>query len=118
MSFELRPYQLEAVETLFHDSGSRRVLCVMPTASGKTLCFLEILKRAPEKKTLIILNRVELFDQTMRNLREVFPHEKIREYCGSRRKQYHDAKFTIALIQSIVKTKASFKFDQVFLDEV
>jgi DNA repair protein RadD len=63
----LRPYQEKAVEDVrqaFSD-GSKRVLLVAPTGSGKTVCFAYIVANGVARGTriLILAHRQELLDQ-------------------------------------------------------
>lgn len=75
MAEELRPYQQkivnEAFESLNGDSNS--VLLQMPTGTGKTHVFAEIVRKwtrvyEPRKKVLIIAHRVELIEQIISRL--------------------------------------------------
>lgn len=61
---KLRPYQLEAVrrvEAEWRDHVS--TLIVMPTATGKTVTFAEIVKRAFPRRALVLAHREELIFQ-------------------------------------------------------
>lgn len=63
---DLRPYQAEAVEAVYgawHEF--RRVLMVLPTGTGKTICFAHIAAReaAVGRRTLILAHRDELIRQ-------------------------------------------------------
>lgn len=66
---ELRPYQADCIEAL-RDSlrrGARKALVVMPTATGKTVVFAEIITRhlhtVPTGHALILAHRTELLRQ-------------------------------------------------------
>lgn len=104
----LRPYQKEAVESLVEEK--RQALCVIPTGGGKTEIFIDILNKTQHLKSLVVLNRVDLLDQTVKRL-----DRPIRIFCGSRVKDQRDSAITVATIQSILKS--DFQFDQIFLDE-
>jgi len=67
----LRPYQQDTVNALsvgfkFHE---RQIMCA-PTGSGKTVMFSEIVRRAAERftKVLVLTDRIELFKQTFKAL--------------------------------------------------
>ncbi len=68
----LRPYQsslIDAVRSSYR-GGNQRVLVVAPTGSGKTVMFCHIAQQAREnrKRTMILVHRAELLDQTSRTL--------------------------------------------------
>ena len=53
---QLRDYQVECIDALLEGSLEDHVLAALPCGAGKTEIFMEILKRTPEKKSLIIFN--------------------------------------------------------------
>lgn len=69
---KLRPYQQEAIDKIFTEwrNGKRSVLFQMPTGTGKTVIFSEIVRRghAQQKHILIIAHRIELIDQIVSKL--------------------------------------------------
>lgn len=76
MSEKLRPYQLKivnkALETVKHENSA--VLVQMPTGTGKTHVFAEIVRKwtnyyEPNKKVLILAHRKELIDQIIDRLK-------------------------------------------------
>ena len=71
---ELRPYQLEAIETLRERvrQGHRRLLLQAPTGSGKTQIAAEVIRCANDKQssTLFLAHRRELVFQAEAKLRE------------------------------------------------
>lgn len=64
---ELRPYQKEAVQAVETEwnSGHKKTLLVLPTGTGKTICFATVAKNAVQtgKKVLILAHRDELLNQ-------------------------------------------------------
>jgi superfamily II DNA or RNA helicase len=69
----LRPYQshaLAAIRAEF-EAGSRAVVAVSPTGSGKTVLIAEITRRAVARggRVLVVVHRRELARQTVRHLR-------------------------------------------------
>ena len=70
----LRPYQHESIKQLRDGfkSNRRQVLC-LPTGAGKTVVFSEMARLAATKgtQTLVLTDRLELFDQTFKSLARV-----------------------------------------------
>jgi DNA repair protein RadD len=69
---QLRPYQQQLVTDirLQYQLGHRSVLTVMPTGSGKTVCFSYIANQASRKgnRVLVLVHRSELLDQASRSM--------------------------------------------------
>ena len=76
----LRPYQIEGINKIFNQwtkwneqkENKRSILFQMPTGTGKTVLFNEIVKRGFEKerKILIVVHRIELVEQITKKLSE------------------------------------------------
>jgi len=71
----LRPYQTDAINAAsVAFKESHRVLLTMPTGSGKTVTFSEIVKRSIARnifgKVFLVFNRTELLRQSVRTLQE------------------------------------------------
>jgi superfamily II DNA or RNA helicase len=68
----LRPYQQQLITDirLQYQLGHRKVLAVLPTGAGKTVCFSHIAQFAARKgnRVLIAVHRQELLDQACRAL--------------------------------------------------
>lgn len=64
---ELRPYQIEAVEAILNQwrEGIKKTLLVLPTGTGKTIVFAEVIRRAILEggRVLILAHREELLQQ-------------------------------------------------------
>lgn len=64
---ELRPYQQEAKQAVFHewDTGNRKTLLVLPTGCGKTVVFAKITEECVRsgERVLILAHRGELLEQ-------------------------------------------------------
>jgi DNA repair protein RadD len=69
---QLRPYQQDIVEKLRakYSSGSRSVVCVLPTGGGKTVVASAIIRsaRARGRRVLFAAHRAELISQSVRKL--------------------------------------------------
>jgi superfamily II DNA or RNA helicase len=69
---QLRPYQTELITAirLHYQLGHRKVLAVLPTGAGKTVCFSHIAQAAAKKgnRICILVHRAELLDQASRSL--------------------------------------------------
>lgn len=76
---KLRPYQdrmIDAVRDSYRN-GHQRVLMVSPTGSGKTVVFCYVAQKARDNRhrTMILVHRQELVDQTSRTLTDFgVPH--------------------------------------------
>jgi len=72
MPMNLRPYQQALIDQirLQYQLGHRKVLAVLPTGAGKTVCFSHIAQSAARKgnRVLIAVHRQELLDQARRSL--------------------------------------------------
>lgn len=83
----LRPYQRDAVSGV--DSalkGKRSALVVMPTGTGKTVCFAHIAHNAV-KRVMVIAHREELVQQAVSKIRTVTglsPDVEMAEYKAGR----------------------------------
>lgn len=68
----LRPYQITGIKNIFNKwrEGKRSILFQMPTGTGKTVLFNEIVKAGFEKKrkVLIVVHRIELVEQITNKL--------------------------------------------------
>lgn len=115
----LRPYQEKAVQTIISGfQKSNKQLCVLPTGSGKTLIFCNIIN-ALNRKTLVIAHTRELLHQILRNLRENFPSITCEIY---RKNSKFNSQVVICSLQSAVQnsTLNKFKingFDFLIVDE-
>lgn len=75
MSEKLREYQLNIINETFYslEKSYSSVLLQMPTGTGKTHVFAEIVRRwirvyEPNKRVLILAHRIELIDQILERL--------------------------------------------------
>jgi superfamily II DNA or RNA helicase len=66
---QLRRYQIDAIEKIraHYQSGFKKVLLVMPTGTGKTAVFCEILRRSI-KASIVVVRGKKLVDQASQRL--------------------------------------------------
>lgn len=65
----LRPYQKKALDDIEHNLKLYdKIVFQLPTGGGKTFIFCNLIKRFPDKKILILVNRQELVLQTINSL--------------------------------------------------
>lgn len=130
---KLRPLQLEAIECVerAHADGHDSVLVVAPTGFGKTVVFLEMVRRATEvgKRVIIIVDRLELVSQTVDRMIQtlgIYPDIEQGDFGASTRPGMR-ASVVVAIIQTLrteypdgTKRYQKFRrdeFDEVIVDE-
>lgn len=76
---KLRPYQQACLEANWKawSSGTRRILDVLPTGSGKSLVFSQIPTFPMHRATLLLAHRNELIEQAADHLKYWNPHLNI-----------------------------------------
>lgn len=91
-----------------------------PTGAGKTQICLHLIKRCieakPGVKVLILLDKVELLNQTVKQLKEIFP--SVSEVCGTNGRNDTSGVIVAASIQTIVLMGELPVFNIVWIDEV
>ena len=107
-----RPYQEDCIDktwsSLRVDSD---ILNVLPTASGKTIIFTLLLKKALDSmrskdrnlKAMILVNQVKLVTQTRDKLIGAIDEENIGLYCGSLGDYDSGSEITVASINTVEK---------------
>jgi superfamily II DNA or RNA helicase len=67
--YSLRPYQRDAVQAIENEWKSQdSTLLVLPTGTGKTVVFSEIIRRAFPRRTLVLCHRKELIFQAKEHI--------------------------------------------------
>lgn len=123
MTVVLRDYQINANKSLAKSiaSGNKRILFCSPVGSGKTVMFSDFAKRVVARgyKVLIVVDRVELLKQTIRNGCKECPFG----YLTANR--FKPQNVTVAMIQTLrARLKSESyqewlgQFDFVFIDEI
>jgi superfamily II DNA or RNA helicase len=114
----LRPYQQQLVTDirLQYQLGHRKVLAVLPTGAGKTVCFSHIAQSAARKgnRVLIAVHRQELLDQACRSL--PMPHGVI----AANRAMDLSAAVQVASVQTLARRLHKLPrdfFQLVIIDE-
>ena len=81
----LRPYQMEGVENVMEHlrQGTMRQLIAMPTGAGKTITFCA-LARILNCRTLVLVHRDQLIDQTVAALEKMWPDASVGIVQGKR----------------------------------
>ena len=103
----LREYQTEAVDRVedAFGQGKSSALIVLPTGTGKTVVFCELIKRmhARGRTSLVIVHERELMDQAAASIRRMIPDVPIQYEQGMNRAQrvWHGPRVIIATIQSL-----------------
>ena len=80
MDLKLRPYQKECVQAVLNDLNQHnKIGIVMPTGSGKTVCFGSIIKQYqqqnPHKRVIVVSHLSLLIEQTKHRLEQDFDIE-------------------------------------------
>jgi DNA repair protein RadD len=125
---ELRPYQQEAVSALFQfylQSDETAGLCVLPTASGKTIVFAEFIRQLllekPNTRVLMLAHTQEIVQQNEDKLKQVWSNSgcivDVGIFCaGLNRKEINQ--ITSASRDSIVNEIGEYpEWDLVIVDE-
>lgn len=124
MAVQLRPYQQEAVDSIFDEWQTyQKTLLVLPTGTGKTIVFAKVAERCVRmgKRVLILAHRGELLEQAS---------DKIMRAtglgCSVEKAQERSAdsfyRITVGSVQTLMREKrlAQFEpnhFDTIIIDE-
>jgi len=116
---ELRPYQREAVNSCLSSIESGiNPLVVLPTAAGKTVIFIELIKqhllRNPKHRVAVVLNKVNLQSQTLLRIEGNFPSSIVGSVCGTKGERDDKKQIVISTVGSYPKDE---KFDLIIIDE-
>jgi len=106
----LRPYQQECSSSIknLYKEGYRRILVVLPTASGKTVIFSKLAMEA-KGSVLILVNRTELLHQALDKLQMISPEVKDEVGLLSGDHKQFDKRILIASVQSASQPEALLK---------
>lgn len=112
-----RPYQLRDIDRV-HDGfaqGAQSLCYVLPTGGGKTVVFVEIVRRCVENGTssCILVHRDSLLEQASAKLRDVGIAHSI---IAPGRRHYGDL-VSVASVQTLVRRLDKHSFDFLIPDE-
>lgn len=98
---QLRPYQVEAVQAVQGGllEGWRRQLVVLPTGTGKTVVMADLARRL-RRRTLVLVHRRELAEQTVDKFELVLPGVEIGVVQG-RRNELGARHVTVASVDTL-----------------
>ena len=112
MGFELYPFQRNAVEAVEKEfaEGRKHILMVLPTGTGKTVCFSEFLRRQVENggRGLILAHRDELLSQAAQKLKATTGLDSALEKADS--SAIRDAALSVLEASSAKSLSASLSF--------
>ncbi|NQU19770.1 MAG: DEAD/DEAH box helicase family protein [Candidatus Nealsonbacteria bacterium] len=120
---ELRPYQQEAINAVYHHLRDRddNPCVVCPTGSGKSLIMSTLCHDAVAKwggRVLILAHVKELLQQTAGTLRRISPDLDIGVYSAGLRRRDTDHPVIVAGIQSVYQRACELdRFDLIIVDE-
>ena len=119
-SLTLRKYQVDCIEAIeaAETRGIRRQLVSMPTGSGKTIIFVDLIRRRPGR-ALVLAHRDELISQAVGKCRVVDPDGDIGIVQAERDEV--SARTVVASVQTLVRpnrlARVTPDFDTVIVDE-
>jgi len=93
MTYELRPYQKEAIDSINsnYSNGIKNQLVVLPTGAGKTVIFSHIPKINPQFLPMLVLaHRSELLDQARNKIMASNPELTVEIEQAERKAGYTD----------------------------
>lgn len=124
MAMQLRPYQQEAVDSIFawFEKETGNPLVVLPTGAGKSLvlaAFIHaVLSSYPRERILVLTHVKELIAQNHAQLLRCWPGAPAGICSAGLRRREHDAPILFAGIQSVFRHAAKIGWvDLVLVDE-
>lgn len=106
---QLRPYQRQAIDALYHWFNTRagNPLVVLPTGTGKSLVLAQFCREAveayPDTRIVVVTHVRELIQQNVQEVYEVWPDAPVGIYSAGLGKKQINAQILFAGIQSIHK---------------
>jgi superfamily II DNA or RNA helicase len=120
MTYQLRPYQSDLLDRINKSwfSGTRSIVCQLPTGGGKTILFATAVHEANQKglKCLVLAHREELIKQAADKL-EIITNDPVGIIKAGYPTNY-DRDIQVASIQSLTRRlKHCPEFDLIVVDE-
>jgi superfamily II DNA or RNA helicase len=120
MTYQLRPYQSDLLDRINKSwfSGTRSIVCQLPTGGGKTILFATAVHEANQKglKCLILAHREELIKQAADKL-EIITNDPVGIIKAGYPTNY-DRDIQVASVQSLTRRlKHCPEFDLIIVDE-
>ncbi|MEN6621458.1 MAG: DEAD/DEAH box helicase family protein [Smithella sp.] len=120
MPLTLRPYQQEAVDSLFNyfREKSGNPIIVAPTSAGKSLIIAEFIRRVmeyPNQRVLLLSHIKELLQQNSDELKKQWPGAPVGLYSAGLNKRDTMFPITVAGIQSVYKKAHLLNFIHLIL---
>lgn len=124
---QLRPYQdatIAGIREKFK-AGNKRVVMCLPTGGGKTICFtkmtLDTLQKHPERRVLILTDRIELCVQTFKTLRNFAIEPEVYNAQAHRSKPV-TSRCVVAMVETVKRRHKTGSlnigsFDLIIIDE-
>lgn len=109
---QLRPYQLEAVEAVYHAWGRRERTCVvLPTGTGKSTVIAQLAVNTVRDgfKVLLLAHRRELLDQMIDSVLQVNPSLVDRVGFVQAERDQPDADIVAASFQTLIASPARLR---------
>lgn len=122
--FDLYPYQSEALAAVEQSwaEGINRPAVVLPTGSGKTVCFSSLIAarieslRKEGKRVLVLAHREELLEQAEADIKDTVPGIWTAVVKGSRGARDHEfADVVIASVQTLAQPRRREAVDRIGL---
>ncbi|VDB99642.1 unnamed protein product [Peniophora sp. CBMAI 1063] len=124
-TFSLRPYQEACLSACLEalGVGVRRIGVSLPTGAGKTAVFISLLSRleatkADARRSLVIVNSVELARQTASLAQKLRPDWSVEIEQGGKYNASGRADLTVATYQTLLRPQRLEKFDPLHLRAV
>ena len=121
MGIELYPFQRDAVDAVQKEfsEGRKHTLVVLPTGTGKTVCFSEFLRRQVENggRGLILAHRDELLSQAAQKLKATTGLDSALEKADSSA-WMSDAPVTVASVQSMCRPERLKKYPAGYYTDI
>lgn len=118
---QLRPYQEKAVRSVLEewDKGVQKTLLVLPTGTGKTICFAKIIEEQVRKgdRCLILAHRGELLEQAADKLKKATGIESALEKAENSSLLASEM-VTIGSMQSLAQEKRLKNFPKDYFQTI